>query len=402
MILAAIDATVEKETVAKYDVRGFPTIKFFADGKASEYEGQRDAASIIAWLRKKTGDPAKKLRGYADVVDFQASAVVVVVGFFQAGSVQQQQFALAARDNDNIPFGAVLDDERLANDFRAQFPGIVIFTSQNAGFDQDRTHFHDVFEKDAIMRFVDVESLPLVIAFSSRTSRQIFLGSIQKHLFFFGSFEGQELELVKQVARYARGRFVVSTIAATEQRALDFFGLDQEDLPTLRASRFDGIMRKYVYQGSLSQLDPMKSFAAGILDGSQRPQLKTEPIPPYPTDPAAVVTVVGSNFDDIVLDRYKEVFLQIYAPWCGHCKHLAPIWEQLSEKFSMYPTIIFAKMDATANEHELIEVSGFPVIQFYGMDNQLVQFKGQRDLETLAEFVTQRTGVSPVNMHDEL
>ena len=60
VVLAAIDATAEKETVAKYDVRGFPTLKFFSEGKVSEYEGQRDAVSILAWLRKKTGDPAKK------------------------------------------------------------------------------------------------------------------------------------------------------------------------------------------------------------------------------------------------------------------------------------------------------------------------------------------------------
>ena len=39
-----------------------------------------------------------------------------------------------------------------------------------------------------------------------------------------------------------------------------------------------------------------------------------------------VVTVVGANFDEVVLDPTKEVFVQIYAPWCGHSKHLAPIW----------------------------------------------------------------------------
>ncbi|NMR95864.1 hypothetical protein HKB01_01020 [Vibrio parahaemolyticus] len=34
--------------------------------------------------------------------------------------------------------------------------------------------------------------------------------------------------------------------------------------------------------------------------------------------------VVGNNFDEIVLDESKDVLLEIYAPWCGHCKRLSP------------------------------------------------------------------------------
>ena len=86
------------------------------------------------------------------------------------------------------------------------------------------------------------------------------------------------MELVKKVARHARGEFVVSTIAATEQRALDFFGLDQANLPALHATRFDGMMRKYAYGGSLDDLASMNAFADGILDGTVRPELKTEPV----------------------------------------------------------------------------------------------------------------------------
>ena len=168
-------------------MRGFPTIKFFAEGKMSEYEGQRDAASIIAWLKKKTGDPAKKLFGQEEVEKFQTTALVTVVGFFLEDSLEQEQFFMAARENDNIPFGAVVDDEVTAERFGVQFPGIVIFTSETAGFDQHKTYYiGEAFDNVAISKFVKVESLPLVIEFSSKTSRQIFTGSIQKHLFFFG------------------------------------------------------------------------------------------------------------------------------------------------------------------------------------------------------------------------
>lgn len=42
--------------------------------------------------------------------------------------------------------------------------------------------------------------------------------------------------------------------------------------------------------------------------------------------------VVGKNFDEIVNDDSKDVLLEFYAPWCGHCKALAPKYDELGEK----------------------------------------------------------------------
>ena len=42
--------------------------------------------------------------------------------------------------------------------------------------------------------------------------------------------------------------------------------------------------------------------------------------------------VVGETFNDIVNDESKDVLIEFYAPWCGHCKNLEPIYNELGEK----------------------------------------------------------------------
>ena len=49
--------------------------------------------------------------------------------------------------------------------------------------------------------------------------------------------------------------------------------------------------------------------------------------------------VVGKNFDEIVNDESKDVLIEFYAPWCGHCKSLAPKYEELGEKVG-YKTVL--------------------------------------------------------------
>ena len=53
---------------------------------------------------------------------------------------------------------------------------------------------------------------------------------------------------------------------------------------------------------------------------------------------------------------------QVYAPWCGHCKALAPQYEQLARRFGAVPTVVVSRMDGTTNEVPQLTVGGYPTI----------------------------------------
>ena len=52
--------------------------------------------------------------------------------------------------------------------------------------------------------------------------------------------------------------------------------------------------------------------------GNAKPYVKSAPLPK--NDKGPVRTLVGSNFQKIALDEKKDVLIEFYAPWCGHCK----------------------------------------------------------------------------------
>jgi len=86
-------------------------------------------------------------------------------------------------------------------------------------------------------------------------------------------------------------------------------------------------MKKFTYGGDLTSIkvDDIKKFITDFKSGKLVPFLKSEPIPAENDDPVKVI--VGKNFNDVVLNPESDVLVKFYAPWCGHCKKLAPIWE---------------------------------------------------------------------------
>jgi protein disulfide-isomerase A6 len=108
-----------------------------------------------------------------------------------------------------------------------------------------------------------------------------------------------------------------------------------------------------------------------------------------------VVDLTPENFDT-VLDGSKHVFVKFFAPWCGHCKKLAPDWAQLGDAFAGSKDVVIAKVDADAHKElgNKYDVHGYPTLKWFPKGSTTPEeYEGGRSLEELAGFVTEKSGV---------
>ncbi|EPS61150.1 protein disulfide-isomerase, partial [Genlisea aurea] len=115
------------------------------------------------------------------------------------------------------------------------------------------------------------------------------------------------------------------------------------------------------------------------------------------TLPSSVVVLTPENFNEVVLDQTKDVLIEFYAPWCGHCKNLAPVYEKVATAFKQEEGVVIANVDAD-NHKDLAEkygVSGFPTLKFFPKNNKDGEdYDGGRDLDDFVTFINEKSGTS--------
>lgn len=106
--------------------------------------------------------------------------------------------------------------------------------------------------------------------------------------------------------------------------------MKKEEVPAARLIKLEEDMAKYKPDTDDLSAESIKKFVEDFLAGKLKQHLLSQDIP-EDWDKEPVKTLVAHNFDKVAMDTEKDVLVEFYAPWCGHCKQLVPIYEKVNK-----------------------------------------------------------------------
>jgi len=388
--IARIDASKESKIAKQHGIDGYPTLKLFIDGKPLEYNGPRKADKMVIWISKKSGSPATVVSSAEELNGLIKNNSVIVVGFLEnLESDLSKAFLETALHNEHVAF-ALVQDKSLFSAYEVDGETVIMFKD----FDEGKVVYSGKAEVAELSEFVHTNSIPLVIDFSYDFAPIIFGGSIRNHVLLFASSKADNYaetrDTLTKLAKIFKGKLmfvVVDTEIKELKQIVDFFKVPETEHPALRIVKLGENMQRFKSQDLVLDEENIKVFIEKYLAGELKPELLSEDIP-EDWDHKPVKVLVGKNFNQVVNSTEKNTLVMFYAPWCGHCKKLEPLWEELAEKYKESVDVVIAKMDATKNELEHIRVRAFPTVKlFLNQVDHAKDYNGERTVDGIVRFI---------------
>ena len=321
--LGKVDATVESELGSRFQVRGYPSLKFFSNGNAIEYKGGRTETDIVNWVKRKASPPMKYVKNIDEFEDEIRENDVVIVFWAEKTHSAFELIQKIARGLDDAVF-LFTSDAEIREKYQYEPESLITIYKR---FDEGRVDYTDELEEESLRTFIFTHQNPIVFEFNDEVSNKIF-GQSKLAGFIIFIKEGDQAseeaaEILQRLATEHRGKALFATAnSANSQnnRLFEYFGVNADkNTPAVRIAKMveGGAPPKYKFEREITY-ENLVQFLNDYLDGNLRPYLKSEPIPTE--QPNAVKTVVAQNWKKVVLDPTKDVLIELYAPWCGHCK----------------------------------------------------------------------------------
>ncbi|KAI5361203.1 Putative protein disulfide isomerase, Thioredoxin domain, Thioredoxin-like superfamily [Septoria linicola] len=389
--LAKIDCTEQQELCKQHGVEGYPTLKVFRGTEnATPYGGPRKAQAIVSYMTKQSLPAVSLLPSAESLEEFKTADNVVLVGFFGADDKSSNATfsELAEELRDDYLFAAT-SDAALAKAEGVEQPAVVLYKT----FDEGKNTYTEGFSKDALVTFAKTAATPLIGEVGPDTYADYMSSGLPLAYIFSETKEEREsfTKSLKGLAEKFKGKINFATIDA------EAFGQHASNL-NLEVGKWPAFAiqdiaknQKFPYAeaGDIKHLSEklLSKFVEDYSSGKIEPSIKSEPIPEKQDGPVTII--VANNYQDIVIDNKKDVLVEFYAPWCGHCKALAPKYDELGALYKNHADkVVIAKVDATANDVP-DEIEGFPTIKLFTADSKdsPLDYSGARTVEDLVNFI---------------
>lgn len=398
--IAEVDCTLEdsKALCEKQGVRGYPTLKFFAkDGSVQDYEDGRTADAIVGYILAATSPAVTYLKSAADVAEFKKGPMdlKLVVNTAEGSELAKtvEGVAKALRKSAAIGIDTTVTDSK-----------VVLLRN----FDEPTVEFTEAAVTGAALtKFVNDNSLPVIGEIGPHNYKKYVDRNVPLTWIFVDYEDAAQVAAVDDIKAVAKQFIDKLAFAKLDGKKwaqhAKSFGIENSTPGIVIEDRTS--KKKFAYKKDSITVADFKAFLEAFIAKTLDPIFKSEPIPEDNTAPVTVI--VGKNYEDVVINSEKDVFVKFYAPWCGHCKSLAPKYDELAEIFKDDANIVIAKVNSVENDTPM-DISGFPTLYFFPKGDKAspMRYNGDREVQAMADFITANRKSTPSEAkkagHEEL
>lgn len=399
---AKVDCDAEKELCGSHGVQGYPTLKIFNKGKFyDDYKGGRDKEGIVKTMLKESGPVSKLLAAEDEVEDFKRGLDLSIIGYFSSEESTEFKYFKDAAGNlkDYFRFAHVIEAEDSKNE---NLKKAVIYRPTKLENPYEESEYQcEIKSVAGLSNCLRTNAFGLV-GYMTESNEQLFQPPVFVVYSDFNPIDEESFEprndLLKIVSSLTekdnkkKFSFAVAHWSSFSQKLKTQFELepetDKRTEPIVVA--YGRKELKFLLEEEYSA-ENLEKFVKKVLKKKQPRYIKSEPVPENNDSPVEVL--VGSTFRDFI-NQPKDALIEFYAPWCGHCKQLEPIYNELAEVLKNEPNLLIAKIDATANDIPMhYKVNGFPTIYFKRAQRPASPklFDGERTLEGFIEWIAEES-----------
>ncbi|XP_055994916.1 protein disulfide-isomerase-like protein of the testis [Sorex fumeus] len=389
-----VDITVEKDLRELFKVQEAPELKLFFEGNRSEpisCQGVVESAALVVWLRRQIRQKVFLFTDIQEVVIFVNSRPLVIMGFFQDLEEEVAElFYETTKDFPELTFG-VISISNAAGGFHVILDSVLVFKKGKVMVRQEL--IDDMHNKQDLRQVIKRQLTHLVIEYNLETKDLIYELQVVNHMMLFVSKTSEASDPIirdyKLVAKEFQNKILfilMDTDEPRNSRILEYFQITEVDIPCVQILNLSADAR-YKMPSDEITYDELRKFGQNFLKNKVKKHQSSEEVPKF-WDQRPVKQLVGDNFNSVVFDKARDVFVMFYAPWSEKCRVLFPVLEELGGRYQNHPTVTIARIDITANDLQPTYLDRYPFFRFFPTDSQeAVRYEGEHTLEAFTNFL---------------
>ncbi|KAF8050180.1 hypothetical protein N665_2032s0008 [Sinapis alba] len=318
VLMAKIDGDRYGKDASELEIEGFPTLLLFVNGTSQAYTGGFSAEDIVIWVQKKTAAPIITVNSLDEAQTFW-------------------NFVKAAKADNEIQF-VETSDSNVAKLLFLELKTSTVFVGMVKAETERYTAYDGPYKMEKLLEFVGNNKFPLITRLTESNTVWVYSSPVKLQIMIFSKADvfqnlAQPLE---DLARKFKSKLMFIYVDITNKNLampfLTLFGIEDAN-KTVVAAFDNNLNSKYLLESDPSPSN-IEDFCSGLADGARK------------------------TFDELVLNSRENV----HTPWCVNGEAMSKQVLKLAKHFKGFENLVFARIDASVNEHAKLQVDDFPTI----------------------------------------